>query len=213
MSTTSITQKGIQTREVGYKYSGGKENLPEVSAITLNNVHTLSTYELRQELKRRGKDIVVQNNENTDVEISAPKINHRTLLKRLVQVLYEENEAAESKRNSDLISNRLMTKKNKKNGSPRTMRNENDISRKVEVGHTVQTAEKSFCSSSTSHATLEEKLKQEKANRKALAIQRSIERQKDKDYFKVKREANEEFICKQEGFTPREEQSDRVKEE
>ena len=59
--------------------------------ITTGNVSTLTTYELRQELERRGC---------MDVEDS--RINHKTLLQRLVQELVrDESLKAEEKVNAD----------------------------------------------------------------------------------------------------------------
>lgn len=51
--------------------------------ITLENVHTFSTYELRQELKKRGKFC------NDDY---IGPINHRLLLKEMVAILVRERE-------------------------------------------------------------------------------------------------------------------------
>eukprot|EP00804_Cyclotella_cryptica_P023496 CCRYP_012141-RA/>CCRYP_012141-RA protein AED:0.50 eAED:0.31 QI:0/0/0/0.5/1/1/2/0/267 len=51
--------------------------------ITLENVHTYSTYELRQELKRRGRFC------NDDY---VGPINHRVLLKEMVAILVREGE-------------------------------------------------------------------------------------------------------------------------
>ncbi len=50
-----------------------------MSAITLDNVHSLSTYELRQEVEKRG---VLEG-------VESP-VNHRNLMKKLVIILFEE---------------------------------------------------------------------------------------------------------------------------
>ncbi len=50
-----------------------------MSNITLDNVHTLSTYELRQEVEKRG---VLEG-------VESP-VNHTNLVKKVIEILFEE---------------------------------------------------------------------------------------------------------------------------
>jgi len=66
-------------------------NYKSAKAVTTGNAHTLTTYELRQELELRGK-----------MDLAVGAINHKSLLQRLVQELVaQESQAAQSKVDSD----------------------------------------------------------------------------------------------------------------
>jgi hypothetical protein len=61
---------------------GSAEAVATSTPVTMSNVHTLSTFELRQECERRG--------------LTLPGVvNHRTLLQCLVKRLVEDQEEAE----------------------------------------------------------------------------------------------------------------------
>ena len=71
--------KGISGREAGYRLTNRtedsqNENDNNRGIITMENVHQCTTYDLRQELKKRGYFL-----ETVDTE-KAPTINYRTLL-------------------------------------------------------------------------------------------------------------------------------------
>ena len=125
-----MSNRGISAREAGHKSELKGE-------VTLESVHMLSTYELRQELKKRGK--FLDNFEG--------KINYEILLQSMVKCLKIENEERES--------NRIQTKYEKE------------------------------------QRDLKERLQMEKDRRKAEAIQRSLNRQKDRNYFSSKKTSNE----------------------
>ncbi len=59
--------------------------LPEQKHFTLETVHEFSTYELRQELKQRGKFCVPDD-----------YVNHEILLKTMIAILIDERDAAQS---------------------------------------------------------------------------------------------------------------------
>lgn len=102
--------------------------------ITLENVHTYSTYELRQELKRRGKFC------NDDY---VGPINHRVLLKEMVTILVRESEKEQEDTEKSSAAARIA----------------NDAAKA-------------------------------RAERKSAAIERSKQRQSNKEYFALKQEAN-----------------------
>eukprot|EP00569_Conticribra_weissflogii_P009212 CAMPEP_0171367166 /NCGR_PEP_ID=MMETSP0879-20121228/5912_1 /TAXON_ID=67004 /ORGANISM="Thalassiosira weissflogii, Strain CCMP1336" /LENGTH=179 /DNA_ID=CAMNT_0011875161 /DNA_START=40 /DNA_END=579 /DNA_ORIENTATION=- len=59
--------------------------VPEQKQFTLENVHDFSTYELRQELKQRGKFCGAD-----------AKVNHEILLKSMIALLVDERDAKQS---------------------------------------------------------------------------------------------------------------------
>lgn len=126
--------RGISAREAGHKSELKGD-------ITLESVHMLSTYELRQELKKRGKFL----------DNYKGKINYEILLQSMVQCLKKEDEERES--------NRMQQKYEEE---------KNDMKQRLQM---------------------------EKDRRKAEAIQRSLNRQKDTNYFSSKKTLNEAKQC------------------
>ena len=61
------------------------EETPDIPTVTLQNVHTLTTYQLRQELTRRNEFHLTEND----------PINYRILLKLMVDVLTKDAQQAE----------------------------------------------------------------------------------------------------------------------
>lgn len=154
---------GITSREVGFKHSyyddATNSNLQRAT-LTLNNVHTLTTYDLRQELKSRGHSF-----ENYD---GPTAINYEFLLKHMVNILQREKEEFEQKHMKEL-------ERQIKCGSSIPVHSGSDVFNEDVDGLS---------------ADLQEKLKRVKARRKAEALERSRQRQMDKDYFTSKKEAN-----------------------
>lgn len=146
--------RGITNREAGYKKHSACATSSEESSTTdhcvdnlsLENVHTLTTFQLRQELKRRGYFL----------EPQVEGIYYRVLLEKMVSILRHEKENAEQQH----LENLMIC------GSGGSGGNGNQTS-------------------------LEDKLRKEKERRKVEAIKRSRERQRNKNYFQLKRDANE----------------------
>jgi len=64
--------------------------MPIDEPLSTRNVSKLTTYELRQELTRRGK-----------LDVPEESINHRSMLQRLIQVLLEDEQRAIDERTAE----------------------------------------------------------------------------------------------------------------
>lgn len=132
------------------------------TTITIDNVHKLSTYALRQELQKRA--ISFQNDDNNNSSSYNGKVvNHNVLLQKMVQILYKEKEVEEEKRN--------------RNESKQDYDGKGSI-----FGNTYRNETEA----------IKEKLHKQKMERKKAAIERSKQRQMNKEYFMQKKTANEE---------------------
>ena len=78
-----LPRRGIAAREAGRKHADGRGSGGKLDIITTGNVHCCTTYELRQELKRRGHFL----------NDYSGKINYQILLEKLVLLLQEEQAA------------------------------------------------------------------------------------------------------------------------
>ena len=104
-----MTHRGISCREAGWRPSfvvgsnidgnvsevNGVSGEQEKAVVTLENIHNCSTYQLRQELKRRGMFC-------NDDENSIP-INHRFLLQTMIGILVGERDEKDAARSSPTV--------------------------------------------------------------------------------------------------------------
>lgn len=103
-------QRGIASREAGGSSSSSNSHRRPVHSetrgvvVNLSNVHTLTTYELRQELKQRGTFL--------DDYDEGP-VNYQILLQELVHHLKEETDEMESCRIQYLYHSQQMNLKEK----------------------------------------------------------------------------------------------------
>eukprot|EP00957_Ditylum_brightwellii_P198002 15085246-Ditylum_brightwellii.AAC.1 len=150
-------RRGISSREAGgvcymmNETKDGDENKGTL-VITMDNIHRCTTFQLRQELKKRGYFLDDYNG----------VINYKVLLAKLVQLLQQDKEI------EDTIRLQLLQKKQCNGDENKDGYGESD------------------------NASMAEKMERAKAARKAAAVQRSQQRQLNKNYFEAKKKANED---------------------
>jgi len=134
--------------------------------LTMENVHTLTTFELRQELKLQG---------HFGDNYAGEDITYRKLLAKAVGLIMEEQDLEEMRKHQErehaCLKSLGGTKNYHANGTGACERNEDDNIR---------------AHSPLFSMTIDERLKQNKDARKAEALERSRQRQSEKNYFRSK---------------------------
>ena len=141
--------------------------------ITLENVHKCSTFTLRQELERRG--VVNFQNQNVnndssserevDEDIAGVNVTYEGLLQKMIEILYNEQTMKENRTHG--IGEYI----NEENNNDETDDNDRET-----------------------NETISERLLRLRMERKKEAIERSKQRQLNKDYFESKKIANEQGL-------------------